>query len=454
MQRSTVMGLNDAKTVVRKKKEKPSNNIRRVPPGTIAEIDGYRLLSFLGEGGYSEVWSAYNAGTGQAAAIKFMTAFKQFGAKEAQKFLREWQVMKEVKHTYIAKLLGSDTPGDPMEGKSVFAYIMTEYVENGKTLLEFVLEQEQGYLVPEKAVELFLKICEAVHYLHKERKILHRDLKPANILIKDDGNPLIIDFGLAKMMDHASGHTLTGEQDLVGTSLYFPPEHLNGQAISEKGELYTLCVILYEMLSGRHIVNTESGGQVLGQIIMGNLIPLSTANPNVPKLLAKIVTKGLATNPANRYSSVVELMTALKQWQQKQTPQDSKILLKTPTWANILMTAMFLTLCCIVFFGHLFWGQHEALKQETQLLHWQQENLVGGEFSKALTFLKEKNYQKAGKAFSYCYSKNKSPLLSLWYMGICYQHLSDKENARKAFQKLQKIKPSPFTESKLKELDS
>jgi len=211
-------------------------------PAALRQIGAYRVLNMLGEGGMGVVYLAQREDLGSLAAIKILRDAWMSPARRAR-FESERRTLAQLNHPSIARLYDADTLRDGTP------FFVMEYVE-GVPLTEYCRGQRCG--VREK-LRLFRAVCEAVHYAHRHA-IIHRDLKPSNILVKVDGSVRLLDFGIAKQMDPAGGpmnveHTRTGLRML--TPAYAAPEQIRGQSVGIHTDVYSLGVILYELLAGR-----------------------------------------------------------------------------------------------------------------------------------------------------------------------------------------------------------
>ena len=206
------------------------------PPGTARRVGAYRLVRKLGSGGSAEVWLAErdDGGFAQRAAIKLVR-----GADEATRarFAIECGILASLEHPGIARLYEADVDA---RGS---AYLVIEYVE-GEHLTAYARRQA---LSLRQRLELFVQVCDAVAYAHT-RLVVHRDIKPANILVGADGRAKLLDFGIARLLDHERGRDST--QTLHLSPAYAAPEQLTGGHIGTSTDVYALGVTLFELLTG------------------------------------------------------------------------------------------------------------------------------------------------------------------------------------------------------------
>ncbi|WP_372366888.1 protein kinase [Candidatus Uabimicrobium sp. HlEnr_7] len=246
----------------------------------------YEILSELGRGGMGAVYLAYDSNLQRKCAIKVILSKDD---KEAiKRFQLEAKAVAQIDHLNIIKI--HDIQEQPHH------FFVMDYVE-GIPLNQYTIN-----LPIKKKIELFAKICDAIVYAHK-KNILHRDLKPANILVRKDGEPVIVDFGLAKNSKQENDLTKTGE--IFGTLKYMAPEITRGKRGTHQVDVYALGVILYEMLTGRVPFDGENHMELLYQLTLKEPIPPSTLNTSIPKEgdLETICLKALEKLPKHRISS-------------------------------------------------------------------------------------------------------------------------------------------------------
>jgi len=252
----------------------------------------YVLGDLLGRGGMGAVYLAERTDCerGQRVAVKLLRP----GADDfdlRRRFLAERQILAAVSHPRIARLLdaGHREDGQP--------YLVMEYVK-GKPIDEFA-----ATLSVRRKIALFLEVCAAVTYLHKNQ-IVHRDLKPANILVTEQGEPKLLDFGLAKMLDVTTESTVTHMRML--TPGYGSPEQVAGGPVTPATDIYSLGAVLYKMLTGEspHRFEGNSAGAVAEAICAGEIVPPAILAPEIHNDLEMVLLKALRKEPDERYASV------------------------------------------------------------------------------------------------------------------------------------------------------
>jgi serine/threonine protein kinase len=275
---------------------------RRGLSATLHYIGDYELQEEIGRGGMGVVYKARQASLNRTVAVKMIIAGEFAGPAERKRFQREAEAAAQLRHPHIVAI---HEVGEH-EGRSYFSM---DFIE-GKTLSALLKE---GTLSPARAAALVKVLAEAVHFAH-QRGTLHRDLKPQNILIDADGQPHILDFGLARPVEREAALTRTG--DVMGSPSYMPPEQAAGRIndIGPASDVYSLGAILYETITGRPPFTGETVMDVLTQVINQDPLPLRKRNPNVPADLETICLKCLEKQPERRYHSARALVDELERF--------------------------------------------------------------------------------------------------------------------------------------------
>ena len=279
------------------------------PPQTIGP---YRVVKEIGRGGMGVVYLGERA-DGQyrkQVAIKLITAAHP-DAQTGLRFARERQILAQLEHPGIARLLdgGATAGGQP--------YFIMEYVD-GLPLLEFC---RGGGLGVSERLRLFLQVADAVGYAHR-RLIVHRDLKPANILVTVDGQAKLIDFGLGQAIGGGEqGHEITQAGPAPMTPAYASPEQIRGETFTVAGDVYSLGVILFELLSGRRPYRATTNYLDLARAICEEEAPPLAAAVEAPAMrrhlrgdIETIVAKALEKDPRRRYPTVEEFAADLRRF--------------------------------------------------------------------------------------------------------------------------------------------
>lgn len=270
---------------------------------------GYELRRELHRGGQGVVYEALQRSTHRTVAIKVLLAGELAGEQSRLRFEREVRVLAGLRHSNIVVIHDSGI------ARGCRFLVMDLVV--GEHLDVYCHSRS---LTPAQIVRLLRPVVDAIGFAH-ERGIVHRDLKPANIIVAKDGTPYVLDFGLAKGTDHVDGVSLTRSLseigDLVGTLRYMSPEQVAGDSgsVDTSTDVHALSVVLYELLTGSHPYGASATLSAFVHAIQYASPPrISVARPEVDAELERVVLKGLAKKPVERYRSAVELGRALDGW--------------------------------------------------------------------------------------------------------------------------------------------
>jgi eukaryotic-like serine/threonine-protein kinase len=266
-----------------------------VDPDTI--IDGrYKVISRVGSGGMADVYLAEDQLLGRQVAVKLLHHHFAEDQEFVERFRREASSAAGLSHQNIVGIF------DRGEWEGTY-YIAMEYVA-GRSLKSVV--REDGPLDPAKAIDIVIQILRGARFAHR-RGVVHRDLKPHNVIIDEEGRARVTDFGIARA--GASDMTLTGS--IMGTAQYLSPEQAQGYMVSGTSDLYSIGVILYELLTGVVPFDGETAVAIAFKQVSAQARPPSEVNPGVPAALDAVVLRALAKDPAQRYADADEFIAAL-----------------------------------------------------------------------------------------------------------------------------------------------
>lgn len=266
-----------------------------------ARIGRYEVLALVGCGGMGEVYRAVRLdGSGQHVALKILSPV--FRSQEMERyFRRERQVLAQLAHTNIVRLLDSGE-------HSGRQYFVMEWVE-GSGLIEWARSADRN-----RRLLLFEQVCRAVQSAHQSL-VVHRDLKPSNILVTADGDAKLLDFGIARLLEYPGGDSTSAKTIVPAMTLpYASPEQARGLTAGIPSDLYSLGLILYELLAGR-MAQPVSGlalDDAIRRIVMEDPPPVAGIAPD----LAAIVRKSIAKEPERRYASALDLAEDLRRYRE------------------------------------------------------------------------------------------------------------------------------------------
>ena len=261
----------------------------------------YHILEQLGEGGMATVYKAYDTRLERDVAVKVIR-IDQFAPAVLERILkrfeREAKALARLTHSNIVHV------NDYGEQEGV-PYLVMDYLPGG------TLKQRLGKPMPwQAAVKLLLPVAEALDYAHSQN-IIHRDIKPSNILLTQNDQPMLTDFGIAKILESGETAELTGTGMGVGTPEYMAPEQINARSVDQRADIYALGVVLYEMVTGRKPFQADTPMAVMIMQARDPLPPPRQFVPDLPESMERMLFKALAKNPEDRYQNMSEFAKAL-----------------------------------------------------------------------------------------------------------------------------------------------
>lgn len=258
----------------------------------------YELIEKIGEGGMSIVYKAKCQILNRYVSVKILKKEYSSDAEFLKKFRREAMAVASLSDNNIVNIYDVGSEGD-------INYIVMEFVK-GKTLKQVI--KEQGKLSTDEALKIGIQIGKALEHAHKNN-IIHRDIKPHNILVTSDGVVKVTDFGIAKSSDSA---TITNSSKVMGSAHYFSPEQAKGNVVDCRTDIYSLGIVLYELVTGRVPFDAESPVSVALKHIQEPVVPPKEINENIPDSLNKLILKAIEKEPIRRYQNVSDMVNDMK----------------------------------------------------------------------------------------------------------------------------------------------
>ena len=269
----------------------------------------YRITGELGKGGMGVVYKAEDAKLERSVALKFLPPELTEDSEARERFVREARAAAALSHNHICTVYEIGE-----EEKRLF--IAMEYIE-GESLRQKIA---RGPLSRDEALRIAIQVAEGLAEAHK-KKIIHRDVKPGNIMLTDKGTAKVMDFGLAKALGRS---LITKEAKTIGTVAYMSPEQAQGQPVDFRTDIWSLGVVLYEMLTGRLPFKGEHDQSIIHSILKREPEPISRHRKDVPQGLERVIGRALAKDPADRYPSMEELSADLKALSEGLKPHKAK----------------------------------------------------------------------------------------------------------------------------------
>lgn len=278
--------------------------------------DRYEIVRTIGEGGMANVYLAIDTILDRKVAVKILRGDLATDEKFVRRFQREANAASRLTHPNIVEIydVGED------DGRY---FIVMEYVE-GQTLKNLI--KKRGGLTLPEVIDIMLQLTSGIACAH-ESYIIHRDIKPQNIMILDDGRVKITDFGIAQTLNSSD---LTQTNSVMGSVHYLPPEQANGGASTIKCDIYSIGILMYELITGRVPFKGENAVEIAIKQMKDPIPTISDFRDDVPQSVENIIIKACAKNPKNRYDSVIEMRNDIEVCLEKEHSLDSKIELPYP----------------------------------------------------------------------------------------------------------------------------
>src|SRR5215210_67610 len=283
--------------------------MQRIERDTVID-ERYRVIDRLGSGGMADVYCAEDTQLGRKVAVKLL--YRRFAEDEefVERFRREASSAAGLQHPNIVGVF------DRGEWDGTY-YIAMEYLQ-GHTLKQLV--RDHGAMPPDLAVDITIQVLRAAKFAHK-RGVVHRDIKPHNVILDEEGRAKVTDFGIARA--GASDMTETGS--IMGTAQYLSPEQAQGQPVSPRSDLYSIGVMLYELLTGQVPFDAESPVTIALKHVSEDPVPPSQLNPAVPPALDAVVLRALEKEPVARFAEADEFAAALLDARERPTVVEKRV---------------------------------------------------------------------------------------------------------------------------------
>ena len=257
----------------------------------------YQVIEELGQGGMGKVYKVHDTKIGEKIALKLIRPEAGLDKRSLERFSNELKLARKIRHKNVCQMF------DLGEDQGV-RYITMEYV-HGEDLRQLI--RKVGRLSPGQAIAIARQVCDGLEEAHK-LNVVHRDLKPQNIMLDDDGNARIMDFGIARSL---TGKSITGAGTFIGTPEYMSPEQVEGKDVDQRSDIYALGVILYEIVAGRRPFDGETALSIAHKQKYETPEDPRKIIPQIPEDLSRIILKCLDKDKAARYESARALDAAL-----------------------------------------------------------------------------------------------------------------------------------------------
>ena len=276
----------------------------------------YKIIKSIGEGGMANVYLAWDTILEREVAVKVLRGDLSDDEKFVRRFEREANSASALRHPNIVEMydVGEDN------GKY---FIVMEYV-NGKTLKSLI--KKRGALNLTEAIDIMLQITSGIACAH-ESYIIHRDIKPQNVLILEDGRVKITDFGIALALNNKE---ITQTNSVMGSVHYLPPEQASGNSATVKGDIYSIGILMYELLTGKVPFKGDNAVEIALKHMKNPLPSVREENPNIPQSVENIILKATAKNPKNRYDTVAEMYEDLRVCLKDDRVSEERVVYKYP----------------------------------------------------------------------------------------------------------------------------
>lgn len=258
------------------------------------KLGKYEITEMLGQGGMATVYKGYQSEVDRYVAVKVLPPHPGLNEQFVERFRLEARTIARLQHPHILPLYDYGDEGGIL-------YLVMAYADGG-SLSDRI---RQGALRTSEVQRLFQQISGALDYAHRQN-VIHRDIKPDNILLDREGHALLADFGIVKLMQDVGGSNLTGTGGLVGTPAYMSPEQAQGLPLDNRSDIYSLGIVIFEMLTGKQPFSAETPMQLVFEHVTTPVPPLVDFKADLPPQLDAVMQRALAKKPQSRYASAKE----------------------------------------------------------------------------------------------------------------------------------------------------
>jgi hypothetical protein len=283
-------------------------------PGAPERIGKYYVVHEVGRGSTGTVYLSHDPFYGRDVAIKLYHATNSDdaeGRNARRMFMGEAKMVGKLQHPNIVPIFDAGEE----DGRR---YVVTEHVHGARTLSAYC---RSGSLLPvDQVVSIMYKCAKALHYAHS-RGVVHRDIKPSNILLTQDGDVRIVDFGIALVADS----DVSRLEGVAGSPAYMSPEQVQGLELDARSDLYSLGAVMYEMLCGQRPFRAGALGKLLRQVVQAEAESLRLIRPEIPEELEEVVKRALQKEPNNRYRTGTEFAAELTRVHQRLRASQAEI---------------------------------------------------------------------------------------------------------------------------------
>ena len=263
----------------------------------------YEVTALVGRGGMATVYKARHPGLNRTVAVKVLHRHLAVDSAFVGRFRREARAVAALRHPNIVRVYDFDSEGD-------IYFIVMEFID-GPTLASFLkrLFKQGRHLSPQEILRLFSPMCSAIHYAH-EQGMVHRDIKPSNIILTRQHEPILTDYGIARIAG-ATAYTIPGV--VIGSAHYMSPEQAEGLPGDNRSDIYSLGIVLFEALTGSVPFQGETPASVLLKQVSAAPPPALSLNPDLPPAIEAVLNKALAKDPNERYQQGSDFALALQE---------------------------------------------------------------------------------------------------------------------------------------------